>query len=291
MFPNRFEYFRPATLAEALSLLSAHGEDAKLMAGGQSLLSLMKLRLANPKVVIDLGAIAELSGVREEGESIVVGALTTYAEIKDSALLHNTCPLLPQTAALVGDVQVRNRGTLGGSLAHADPAGDMPAAIIALQAEMKAVSPRGERWFAADDFFVAMMTTALAEDEILTEIRVPVLKGQRTLYMKNAPRPSDFAVVGIAVCLAIDPDQTCAEIALGVTGVGEQPYRARDVETALKGKKLEPAIIEEAAAQITHGVEVGESLRASQEFRTHLARVWAARAIQAAANATAAGAG
>ncbi len=286
MYPNRFEYFRPATLQEALSLLSAHGEEAKVMAGGQSLLPLMKFRLASPKVLIDLGGIGALNFIREEGEKIAIGALTTYCEIKESGLLQSKCALLPQTASLVGDVQVRNRGTLGGSLAHADPAGDMPAAIMALQAELKVVSPGGERWIDAEDFFVAMMTTALGDDEILTEIRVPVLKGQRTIYMKNAPRPSDFAIVGIAVCLKQAPDESCEDIAIGVTGVGDKAYRAREVESALRGKKLDPGIIAEAAAEIAHGVEVGESMRASQEFRSHLARVWASRAIHAAMKAS-----
>src|SRR3990167_2483004 len=188
MFSNRFEYFAPKSLEEALALLSTHRDDAKLLAGGQSLLSLMKLRLANPKVLIDLGRIADLDYLRADGEKLNIGARTTYAQIKESELLRNKCPLLPKTASVVGDAQVRNRGTLGGSLAHADPHGDMPAATLALEAELKAVGPNGSRWIKADDFFVTMFTTALAPDEILTEIRVPALNGERIAYLKAARR-------------------------------------------------------------------------------------------------------
>jgi carbon-monoxide dehydrogenase medium subunit len=205
--------------------------------------------------------------------------MTTYAQIKGSQLLRSRCPLLPQTVALVADVQVRNRGTIGGSLAHADPAADVPAAILALGAELKAVGPEGERWIKAEDFFVTMMTTALSPGEILTEIRVPVLEGWRTIYLKNAPRPSDFAIVGIAVCLKLNSQGICEDIAIGVTGVTDKVYRAENVEKALRGRRLEPQIVKEAASEITRGVDVNENVHASKEFRSHLARVCAARAI------------
>jgi carbon-monoxide dehydrogenase medium subunit len=282
MYPNRFDYYCPDTLQETISLLSSHQDEAKLLAGGQSLLSMMKLRLANPKVLIDLARIPGLNAVREENGKIRIGAMTTYAQIKGSDLLRNKCPLLPQTAALVADAQVRNRGTVGGSLAHADPAADMPAAILALGAELKAVGPNGERWIKAEDFFVTMMTTVLDPGEILTEIRVPALKGEKTVYLKNAPRPSDFAIVGIAVCLKLNRQGTCEDIAMGVTGITDKAYRATDVEKALRGKKLEPKTVQEAASEIIHGVEVNENIHASKEFRSHIARVYANRAIQAA---------
>jgi carbon-monoxide dehydrogenase medium subunit len=282
MYPNRFDYYCPDTLQETISLLSSHQDEAKLLAGGQSLLSMMKLRLANPKVLIDLARIPGLNAVREENGKIRIGAMTTYAQIKGSDLLRNKCPLLPQTAALVADAQVRNRGTVGGSLAHADPAADMPAAILALGAELKAVGPNGERWIKAEDFFVTMMTTVLDPCEILTEIRVPALKGEKTVYLKNAPRPSDFAIVGIAVCLKLNRQGTCEDIAMGVTGITDKAYRATGVEKALRGKKLEPKTVQEAASEIIHGVEVNENIHASKEFRSHIARVYANRAIQAA---------
>ena len=282
MYPNRFEYYCPASLQETISLLSNHQDEAKLLAGGQSLLSMMKLRLANPRYLIDLSRISGLNSIREENGKIVVGAMTNYTQIKGSLLLQSKCPLLPQTATLVADVQVRNRGTIGGSLAHADPAADLPAAILALGAELKAVGPKGERWIKAEDFFVTMMTTVLDPDEILTEIRVPVLEGQRTVYFKNAPRPSDFAIVGIAVCLKLNRQGVCEDVAVGVTGITDKAYRATDVEEVLRGKKLEPKIIKEAASEIIHGVDVNENIHASKEFRSHIARVYANRAIQEA---------
>ena len=285
MFPNRFEYLSPISLEETLSLLSNHRDEAKLLAGGLSLISLMKLRLANPKYLIDLGRIADLNYLRDDGDKFSVGALTTYAQIKESEPLRNKCPLLPQTASVVGDVQVRNRGTLGGSLAHADPHADMPAAILALEAELKAVGPSGARWIKADDFFITLFTTALAPDEVLTEIRVPALDGERSAYLKAARRPSDFAMVGVALRLKIGQDQTCEKIAIGVTGVTDKPYRGVGVEKALKGEKLTGKIIEEAAAQVTEGVDVTEDVNASKPFRSHLARLYTTRAIQSALQA------
>jgi carbon-monoxide dehydrogenase medium subunit len=285
MFSNKFEYFSPKSLEEALALLSTYHDDAKLLAGGQSLLSLMKLRLANPKYLIDLGRIADLDYLRADGEKLNIGALTTYAQLKESELLCNKCPLLSKTAAVVGDAQVRNRGTLGGSLAHADPRGDMPAAILALEAELKAVGPKGARWIKADEFFLAMYSTALAPDEVLTEIRVPVSDGGRSVYLKAARRPSDFAMVGVALRLRIGPDQTCEQISIGVTGVTDRAYRGVEVEKALRGQRLDAKIIEEAAAHVTEGVDVVEDVNASKEFRSHLARLYTGRAIQAALHA------
>ncbi len=282
MFPNRFEYLSPNSLEEALSFLKTRHDGAKLLAGGQSLISLMKLRLANPKYLIDLGGIADLNYLRDEGDKFSIGALTTYAQIKESAALRNKCRLLPQTASVVGDAQVRNRGTLGGSLAHADPHGDMPAAILALEAELKAVGPNGARWIKAEDFFITMFTTALGPDEILTEIRVPARDGEKSAYLKAARRPSDFAMVGVALNLKIGPDQRCEKIAIGVTGVTDRPYRCVGVAKALTGEKLTGKIIEEAAAQVTEGIDVMEDVNASKAFRSHLARLYTARAIESA---------
>ncbi|MBI2821705.1 MAG: xanthine dehydrogenase family protein subunit M [Acidobacteria bacterium] len=289
MIPSRFEYFRPDTIEEALELLRKYQEDAKLLAGGQSLLSLMKLRLASPKYLIDLGGVPGLRFIRPEPDGpqgsagrIAIGALTTYAELKESKLLREKCSLLCETTAVIGDVQVRNRGTIGGALGHADPAGDMAAAVLALKAAIKAVGPKGERWIEAEDFFVTMFTTALSPDEIITEIRVPSLEGCRSAYLKNAPRPSDFAIVGVAVRLQADAERVCREINIGVTGVTDRPYRAYAVEKALAGKALEPKAIEEAAAAVVEGVEVNGGIHASSEFRAYLARVWMKRTVQAA---------
>jgi carbon-monoxide dehydrogenase medium subunit len=283
MIPSPFEYYSPTSLKEAITLLSSHVNDAKILAGGQSLLPLLKLRLARPGVVVDLGRITELNYIRSEGHEIAIGAMTTYSQLQASELLRNRCPLLPQTASLVGDVQIQNQGTLGGSLAHADPAGDMPATALALGAELTVVGPNGERRIRIEDFILTMLTTTLSPDEILTEIRVPSSEGSKTIYLKAAQRASGFAVVGVAACLKVGQDRICEEIAIGVTGVGDKAYRAEEVENKLKGKKLENRLIEEAAAETTHGVDVNEDINGSAEYRSHLARVYVARAIHASA--------
>ncbi len=282
MIPSSFEYFSPTSLKEALGLLAFHTEDVKLLAGGQSLVPLLKLRLARPKYIIDLGRISGLKTIKEQGEWISIGALATHAEIEASDLLKARCPLLPQTAAMIADVQVRNQGTLGGSLAHADPAGDMPATVLAVGAEMKAVGPRGERWLKAEDFFLGLLMTVLEPDEILTEIRVPVLEGTKTAYVKAAQRTSGFAVAGIAVCIRLDDSGICQGITIGVTGLGDKAYRAHQVEKSLRGKRLESNLIEQAAIGVTDGIDVIEDINGSKEYRSHLARIYAVRAIQAA---------
>ena len=283
MYPSRFEYFAPATVEEAVQLLAKNPDDAKVLAGGQSLVSFLKLRFANPKYLVDLGRIGGLNYIREDGSGkIAIGALTTYAEIKESKLLQEKCPILPQAAAVVGDVQVRNRGTLGGSMAHADPAGDMPAAVLALEGEVKAVGPKGERWIRSDEFFEGMYATALGPDEILTEIRVPALTGQKSAYLKFARRPSDFAIVGVGVCMTTGANGRCEKIGIGVTGVTDMPYRAKQAEEKLTGHEITPKLLEEAGAAMTEGLELIENIHATPSFRAHLAGVYLARAIDAA---------
>ncbi len=280
MIPAPFEYYSPTTLPEALSLLSTHGEEGKVLAGGQSLLPLMKLRFARPKAIIDIGGISEMNAIRSQGDHITLGAMTTYSQLMESELLRTHCPLLPQTAATVGDIQIRNQGTLGGALAHADPAGDMPAVILTLDAEIKAVGPRGERWIKARDFFITMLTTDLSRDEILTEIRVPRSERTRTTYVKAAKRASGFAIVGIGVSLRTGGNGLCEEIAVGLCGITDRPFRADFVEGILKGKKLEPGLIDQAAAEVTRGVEVAEDINGSAQYRSHLARIHLARALR-----------
>jgi len=282
MIPGAFEYFSPRSLNEALDLLSTHKDDVKILAGGQSLIPLMKLRLAKPAYVVDLGRISGLDTISENQNEIVIGALATHTQIENSELLQRRCPLLPQTATTIADVQVRNCGTIGGSLAHADPAGDMPAAILALEAEIKVVGPNRERWIRVEDFFLGLMMSALEPDEILTTIKVPATNSDKTTYLKAAPRASGFAVVGVAVRLALDLDGTCNRIALGITGVTDKAYRAERSEKILVGKKPEEKSIEAAAAEATRDVDVIEDINGSQTYRTHLTHVYVARAIQAA---------
>ena len=283
MIPAPFDYITPATLEEAVRALSSYGEEAKLLSGGHSLLPMMKLRLANPKLLIDLSKIPGLSGIRQEGDKITIGALTIHYQIESSELLKEKCPLLPQTARVIGDVQVRNRGTIGGSLAHADPAADMPAAMLALGAELRARGPRGDRWLKAEDFFLGVMTTALSPTEILTEIRVPVLSGHYgTSYLKVPQKASGFALVGVAVWLKAE-GQRCAEIGVAITGLDAKPFRAKRTEERLRGNKLVSRLVDEASSQVTQGVDPLGDIHASAEFRAHLARLYTAKAILEAA--------
>lgn len=282
MIPGAFEYHAPTSLDEALSLLSANADDAKILAGGQSLLPLMKLRLAKPGVVIDIGGLDQLRYIREENGNLLIGALTTYTEIAESSLVLEKCPLIAQASRVVGDVQVRNRGTIGGGLAHADPAEDLPAAIVALNADLKAVGPDGERWIAAKDFYITMLTSSLMPEELLTEIRIPVLSGYKTAYEKFSKQAAGFAVVGVAVAVKAAADGTCEDIAIGVTAVGDVAYRANNVEAALRGQKLDEPTIEKAASLVTEGIDVMEDVNATPSYRSHLAQVYVTRTILAA---------
>src|SRR5947207_11708814 len=219
MIPTEFDYVRAGTLDEAISLL-AKNEDAKILAGGHSLIPAMKLRLAAPPMLIDIGRIKDLSYIREENGQIRIGAMTTHYEIESSDLLKKICPLLPDCASHIGDVQVRNKGTIGGSLAHSDPAGDWPAAIIALDAELVAVSKNGERTIKADDFFVDLLTTALEPAEILREIRIAKTNGRTGhAYVKMHHPASGFAVVGVAASLSLNGNGGCERASIGITGV------------------------------------------------------------------------
>jgi carbon-monoxide dehydrogenase medium subunit len=288
VIPESFEYHAPTSLPEAMALLAQYGEDGKILAGGHSLLPLMKLRLASPKHLIDIGRIAELGYIREADGKIAIGAMTTHYALESSDLLQARCPLLALTGGQIGDVQVRNKGTIGGSLAHADPAADWTAAVLALDGELKAVSQSGERWIAAADFFVDLLTTSLAANEILSEIRVPVAPDRSgDAYLKVHHPASGFAVVGVAVRLALDGGGNCSDLAVGITGAASKPFRASRVEQALKGKaptrKNIHAAAQEAAAEV--GVEVQSDLYASADYRAHLVRVQTARALKAAAKA------
>jgi carbon-monoxide dehydrogenase medium subunit len=290
MIPAAFDYIAPQSLDEAVRALAAHGEEAKLLAGGHSLLPLLKLRLANPKLLIDLSRIAGLSVISQRDDEIIIGALATHYQIESSKLLGTKCPLLPQTARAIGDVQVRNRGTIGGSLTHADPSADWPAAILALGGELKLNGTQGERRIAAEQFFLGAMTTAIEPTEILTEIRVPALaRRSGSAYLKMAQQASGFAVVGVAVWLRLDTKGRCEDIGIGVTGLSEKPFRARPVEERLRGNKLTSKLIEEGATQVAEGSDPLEDLHASAKYRAHLARVYTSRAIQTAAKRAAGG--
>lgn len=285
MIPTQFDYLTPATLDEAVSLLTQHADDAKILAGGHSLIPAMKLRLAMPQILIDIGRIKDLSYIREDGGQLRIGAMTTHYQIESSDQLRDICPILPECAAQIGDAQVRNKGTFGGSLAHSDPAADWPAVAIALKAELVAVGADGERILSADDFFVDMLTTQLEPGEILREIRIPIPRGRfGQAYLKMPQPASGFAVVGVAVHLSLDAGGKCEAASIGITGVASKAYRASGAEAALKGSALDEQAIAAAAQTAADGVSINGDLYASESYRTHLAQVYTRRAIQAAAS-------
>ncbi len=280
MIPQAFEYVAPATMEEALDL--AGGDGVKLLAGGMSLIPLMKLRLAAPSLVVDLGRIAELRYIREDGDRIRIGAMTTHWEIESSPLLRARCPLLAETAAVIGDVQVRNLGTLGGSIVHADPAADYPAALCALEARVRLRSRAGERTLAIEDFLQDLFTTAIEPGEILTEIEVPAEQdGTAVSYRKMAHPASGFAVVGAAVRLRRSNGKL-DWVRAGITGLGPKAFRAVGVEQSLAGEAPDAGRIREAAAGVSEGVEANSDVYASAEYRRRMAAVYTARALAAA---------
>jgi carbon-monoxide dehydrogenase medium subunit len=280
MYPAAFEYHAPTNVKDVLGLLGRYKDDAKLLAGGHSLVPMMKLRLAQPKHIIDLRKVPGLSGLKEEGGAIVLGAMTTHWQMESSALLKSKCPILAETASVIGDPAVRNLGTIGGSIAHADPAADQPATLIALGTEMVCEGPKGRRTVKVDDWFQGLMATALGEDEILVELRVPVWPaGTGGAYLKFPHPASRFAVVGVAAVLTLDKEGKCTRASVGVTGAGTKAVRARGVEAGLTGKKLDAAAIEAAAQKAAEGVDVQADLQGSVEYKSHLCRVFAKRAV------------
>jgi aerobic carbon-monoxide dehydrogenase medium subunit len=282
--PAAFAYHRAASVADALALLHEHGDGAKLLAGGHSLLPVMKLRLAEPSHLVDIGDLAELRGVRLDGDALRIGALTTHHQLETDPAVRERCPLLAETAARIGDRQVRNRGTLGGALAHADAAADYPAPILALDAEIVARGTGGERTIPASDFFLAFLTTALAPDELLTEVRVPVAPPRTgASYQKLANQASGYAVVGVAAVVALNPDGTCAQARVGITGAAESPLRATAVEAALRGAPLDEPTVRAAADLATDGLDPLDDLHAAADYRLAVTRGLTRRALLAAA--------
>ena len=278
-----FEYQSPTTLDEAVALLAQHPDDAKILAGGHSLIPAMKLRLAQPQLLIDLGRIKDLAYIREEGDQIRIGAMTTHYQLESSESLTRSCPLLPLCAGSIGDVQVRNKGTIGGSLAHADPAGDWPAAAIALKAELVVTGATGDKTIQAEDFFVDLLTTALLPGEILREIRIQRPSGRFGHSYQKVPHPaSGFAVVGVAMALALGANGQCESASVGITGVASKAYRASGVEAELAGKVLDDQVISAAAGKVCEGIDANSDLYASDEYRKHLAKVHTQRAIRGA---------
>jgi aerobic carbon-monoxide dehydrogenase medium subunit len=279
MNAQKFEYTVPKTLDEALHLLAA---GAKPLAGGMSLIPMMKLRLAAPEHLVDLGKLRDLNYIRETASALHIGATTTHAELESSPILRQKCPLLAETAAAIGDVQVRNMGTIGGSVAHADPSADYPAALQALEAKLVLKGAKSERTVTAAEFFVDAFTTSLEPNEIIREVIVPVEEAGTGARYQKMPQPaSGFAIVGVAARVRKSGGKI-AFVRIGVTGLSNRSYRATAAEKALEGKAGSAAEIQNAAVLVAQGVDANSDLHASAEFRRHLAAVHAARALKAA---------
>ena len=284
MIPAAFDYVRAESVDHAVSALAEHGDEAKVLAGGQSLLPLMRLRLAAPEVVVDVGRLADLRGVHDDGDALVIGALTTHHEVLTNELVREHAPLLTKVTATVADPAVRHRGTLGGSLAHADPAGDLPGAALTLDAELVAHGPRGRRSIPAREFFVDYLQTALSPDELLVQIRVPKLgAGWRFHYEKLHRVAQAWAIVGVAAAVRRD-NGSIAEARIGLTNMGTTPLRAGAVEAALAGTAAsDEAAITQAADRAAEGTTPPSDLSGQADYRQHIARVLARRAVRHAA--------
>jgi carbon-monoxide dehydrogenase medium subunit len=282
MIPSAFDYVAPQSLEEALSALRDGGEDAKVLAGGHSLLPLMKLRLAAPSLLVDLRRVPGLSGIQKENGTVRVGAMTTHHQVATGGL-----GLASAASATIADQQVRNRGTLGGSLAHGDPASDMPAIVLAMEGSATITGPSGQREVAAADLFEDFLTTAVGEGEVLTEVRLPALDGYGHGYQKFNRRQEDWAMVAVAALVKKGPDGSCEDVRIGLTHMGTIPLRATAAEEALRGQPLDADRIAAAAAQAAEGTEPAGDLNASTEYKQHLARVLCRRALEEAASGAA----
>jgi carbon-monoxide dehydrogenase medium subunit len=284
MIPAAFDYRPVGSVEEAIALLQQHGDEAKLLAGGQSLIPTMKLRLAQPGVLVDLGRIPGLSYIRQENAAVAIGAMTTYTALGRSDLLRQHFAILLDALSVLADRQVRNRGTLGGSMAHADPAADLTAVVLALKGTLVAQGPSGTRTMTADDFFVETFATALQPDEIITEIRLPLPSAHTgSAYLKLENKASHYAVVGCAAIITLDGDGTCSSASIAITGASTKPTRARAVEAALASKKLDETTLAGAASHAADGLELVGDIHGSQAYRGQMCTIMTRRAIVKAA--------
>jgi len=284
MIPAAFDYVRPSTVDDAVAALAAAGEDGKVLAGGQSLLPVLRMRLSHPSTLVDLGRINSLRGVRDDGDALVIGAMTTHDEVLRDPLVAQHAPLLAQAAATVGDPQVRHVGTLGGSLSHADPAADLPTVALTLDASLEVVGPSGSRTVPARDFFVDYFTTALAPDEMLTAVRVPKLgAGWTTHYEKFNRVAQAWAIVAVAAAVRRS-DGSVGEARVGLSNMGSTPLRASAVESALAGADASADAVRAASEHAAEGTHPPSDVSGGADYREHLARVLTRRAVLAAAS-------
>ena len=284
MKPPRFDYFAPRTLDEALGLLASHGERAKVLAGGQSLIPLLNFRLAHPEALVDINRLTDLEYVRADDGGVVVGGLTRQHAVEQSELIRARVPIVAEACGLIGHLPIRHRGTIGGSLAHADPASELPAVAVALEAELALASAQGTRALAADRFFVGPLTTAIRTGELLTEVRIPALAARTGgAFVEMARRAGDFALVGVAALITLDGAGRCQRARIALGGVGPTPIRAVAAEEALIGQAPGGAALDEAAARAADATNPPSDLHASAAFRRKLARHFTREAIALAA--------
>ncbi|MFD1825749.1 MULTISPECIES: FAD binding domain-containing protein [Mumia] len=284
MIPTSFEYESPDTVEDAVRLLAEGGDDVKVLAGGQSLIPVLKMRLAGPELIVDLGRIDGLRGIREDGDDLVIGAMTPHHEVAASALVREHAALIAEATSTVADPQVRHRGTLGGALVHADPAGDLPAPALALGASFEITGPSGSRTVPASDFFVDLFTTAVGEDEILTAVRIPKRTGWGAAYEKFVRVSQQWSIVAVAATVRLEGG-TIAEARLGLTNMGSTPVRPKAVEQALIGVSPVAEAVEAAVSGVADGTTPPDDLNGSPDYRRHLARVLTRRAVVRAAGA------
>ncbi len=282
MIPSTFEYLAPTTIEEALAALTEHGDDAKVLAGGQSLLPILRLRMNTPETVIDLGRIPQLREVTDDGDALVIGAMATHDQVRKHALVTEHAVLLSETLGQVADPQVRHRGTVGGALVHADPAGDVGTAALALDAEMVIVGPNGSRTVAAQDFFVGLFTSAVGEDELLTQIRIPKHTGWGGHYEKFVRLVHQWSIVAVAASVKVEGG-SIRDARVALTNMGATPLRARSVEQALVGQAPSEDVVRRAVASVAEGTEPPSDLNGAADYRKHLAGVLARRAVLASA--------
>ncbi|MFL5850846.1 MAG: FAD binding domain-containing protein [Solirubrobacteraceae bacterium] len=284
MIPSEFQYFSPITVDEAVGLLQQHGDEAKLIAGGHSLLPAMKLRLSQPSVLVDISKIKDLKAIVVDGR-VTIGAGATYRDIASSAAVQAACGVLTECVALIGDIQVRNRGTIGGSLAHGDPASDLPAVLLAAEGSVTVQGSGGEREIAAAELFQDYMTTAIAPGEVMTSVSLPSGEGWGFGYQKFNRRVEDWAMVGVCALVRKAADGSCEDVRVGLTNMGSTPLRATATEDALRGGGLDADAIARAAEQAADGTDPPPDLNASSDYKRNLARVLTGRALQEAAAA------
>jgi aerobic carbon-monoxide dehydrogenase medium subunit len=280
MIPPSFEYLRPKTIPEAIAFLQQYGDDAKILSGGQSLIPMMKLRLARPSYLVDINRIAGLSHIKEEGGFLKIGGLTREAELEASPVVRAKYPIIIDTAHVIADPQVRNLATVGGNLAHGDPANDHPATMLALGAQIVATGPKGERVIPVEDFFLSLFSTALQHDEILTEICIPIPPPRSGgAYFKLERKVGDFATAAVAAQLTLDGNGACQKVGIGLTNVGPTPIKARKAEDFLRGKKLDGSTIAQAAQLAADESEPSADLRGPVEYKKSLVKELTKRAL------------